>query len=397
MVRNCRCGKRTCYGEVGKPAECCKSCRSPDMVSTLPKCQCGKSPCYGFPNRKAMCCVKCKSPDMVCKTKRCRCGKSQAHFGFAGQPVECCKHCRDEGMTSNDIKCLCGTSKPTFKLPGGKAMCCYLCKSPEMISRHRKCICGKRAVFGLVDQGATHCKDCKSSDMMLYTKCFCKCGKARPHFGMPEGPSVCCMTCKTPDMVAHSRTCCSSWCETRVGTDTYEGYCYLCYVHLFPDQNVKTAYKDKERYITDCIKHIWDDRVIDVTFDKVVQGGTSRRRPDILLRLPTHVVVVEIDEHQHDRNTYCSCENKRMMEIFQDIGHLPVVYLRFNPDAWVNRAGQQFESCFNSFKNTGAPVLTNERDLKNRLAILEDRIMFYIKHPPSMEITIEHLYYDGFM
>lgn len=44
----------------------------------------------------------------------------------------------------------------------------------------------------------------------------------------------------------------------------------------------------------------------------------SKRRPDILIDLETHLIIIEVDENQHKGY---SCENKRIMEISQDLGH----------------------------------------------------------------------------
>jgi hypothetical protein len=59
--------------------------------------------------------------------------------------------------------------------------------------------------------------------------------------------------------------------------------------------------------------------------------GFSRRRPDLILHLKNHVIIIEVDENKH--NTYeCICENKRIMLISQDVDHKPILMLRFNPD-----------------------------------------------------------------
>ena len=46
------------------------------------------------------------------------------------------------------------------------------------------------------------------------------------------------------------------------------------------------------------------------------------------------IIIVEIDEYQHENITY-SCENKRIMEISQDLGHRPIIFIRFNPDEYL--------------------------------------------------------------
>ena len=45
--------------------------------------------------------------------------------------------------------------------------------------------------------------------------------------------------------------------------------------------------------------------------------------------------IVEIDENQHIEYD-CSCENKRIMELSQDVGHRPIIFIRFNPDDYLN-------------------------------------------------------------
>ena len=75
-------------------------------------------------------------------------------------------------------------------------------------------------------------------------------------------------------------------------------------------------------------------KVIDTKFEynssKMLQG-CSKKRPDIYFELPTHCIIVEIDEHQH--NTYeDSCECSRINEIVNGIGGKPVIIIRYNPD-----------------------------------------------------------------
>ncbi len=73
---------------------------------------------------------------------------------------------------------------------------------------------------------------------------------------------------------------------------------------------------------------------VDWVTDKRVEGGYSRRRPDLLLDMGSHVVIVEVDENQH--NTYdCTCEHRRMMEISQDLNNHHIVMIRFNPDGYI--------------------------------------------------------------
>ena len=88
-------------------------------------------------------------------------------------------------------------------------------------------------------------------------------------------------------------------------------------------------YKTKEKYVVDQIKQTFTN--FTWVADKKVQDGCSRRRPDLLLDMGSHIIIVEIDENKHT-DYDCSCENKRLMELSQDLQHRPIVFIRFNPD-----------------------------------------------------------------
>ena len=103
----------------------------------------------------------------------------------------------------------------------------------------------------------------------------------------------------------------------------------------------------KEHHVIDYIREVVvNESLIDVevTYDKQVQGGCSRKRPDVLMDFLTHSIIIEVDETQHSSEEYCACENKRMMQIFQDLGSRPVVFIRFNPDKYTDRDGNKHPS-----------------------------------------------------
>jgi hypothetical protein len=66
-------------------------------------------------------------------------------------------------------------------------------------------------------------------------------------------------------------------------------------------------------------------------FDESPGYECTRKRPDIRFEMPTHDVIVEIDEHQH-RGHEETCECARISEIVGAIGGKSVVFVRFNPD-----------------------------------------------------------------
>ena len=79
--------------------------------------------------------------------------------------------------------------------------------------------------------------------------------------------------------------------------------------------------------------------------DEVVDGDCSNYRPDFVYHLGSHVLIIEVDEHQH--KSYKSCageddlegrmrtEERRMMMIFQSFEGLPVTFIRYNPDGYM--------------------------------------------------------------
>ena len=94
------------------------------------------------------------------------------------------------------------------------------------------------------------------------------------------------------------------------------------------------------------------------------------RRPDLLLDMGSHIIIVEIDENKHSGYD-CSCENKRLMEISQDLQHRPIVFIRFNPDSYKNQDGVLIKSCWKLNKTGVITIITSKRsDWNTRLEIL---------------------------
>ena len=48
-------------------------------------------------------------------------------------------------------------------------------------------------------------------------------------------------------------------CDTQV-SNKYDGYCYYCFVHVFPDNELSRNYKTKEKYISNYILQVYKDK-----------------------------------------------------------------------------------------------------------------------------------------
>ena len=180
-------------------------------------------------------------------------------------------------------------------------------------------------------------------------------------------------------------------CHITTASKKYRNHCVRCFVHLFPGEKTANNYKTKELLVADFIKKYFDRE--EVISDKRVSGGCSKKRPDLLIDKLTHSVIIEIDENQHGSVDY-SCENKRVMEIFQDLGSRPIVIIRFNPDSYSYK-GKKFPSCFRVCKTTGLCIVDNKKEWKRRLEELRDTVEINLNVPRDpKEVNIISLFFN---
>lgn len=229
------------------------------------------------------------------------------------------------------------------------------------------------------------CKECNGSNLCIHQKYLSYCVECR-------GTQVCqhskvkirCKEC------GGSALCKTPFCEISANAK-YHGHCLACFIHLFPDEPNVRNYKTKEKDVVDRITQTF----IDFTWvaDKKVQDGCSRRRPDLLLDLGLHIIIVEIDENKHT-DYDCSCENKRLMELSQDVHHRPIVFIRFNPDDYTNSDGVVVKSCWKLNKMGIMQIIkTKQKEWENRIEILKHQIQYWIENPNEKTIEIVELFY----
>ena len=229
-----------------------------------------------------------------------------------------------------------------------------------------------------------HCKECGNS--------YCKHGREKTTCVTCDGSMFCkhkknkyrCKECDGRSL------CKSTWCEVR-GIPKYGGYCLNCCVQFRPDINVARNYKTKENEVVKCVKEAFPDYTW--VHDKRIGGGCSRRRPDLLLDLGTHIIIVEVDENKHD-DYDCSCENKRLMEISMDLGHRPVVFIRFNPDEYTNIEGKTVKSCWRTNKLGLMSVMKSKQtEWEERICSLKTQINYFIENVTTKTVEIIELFY----
>jgi hypothetical protein len=148
----------------------------------------------------------------------------------------------------------------------------------------------------------------------------------------------------------------------------------------------------KEKDVVDRIMRAFPD--FTWISDKKVKDGCSKRRPDLLLDMGSHIIIIEVDEYQHtDYDT--SCENKRLMELSNDLQHRPIVFIRFNPDDYVNKDGIIVKSCW-KINKSGIMQITSskQKEWEVRIDTLKRQIQYCIDNPIEKTIQVIELFYS---
>jgi hypothetical protein len=182
---------------------------------------------------------------------------------------------------------------------------------------------------------------------------------------------------------------CSNCLDGVSGKSTqFEPLCFRCYCYEHPDEIIPFRFKMKEHFFTDALKDYLETMKSDINidyqppvFDKIIDNSCSRRRPDVLIDCYTHCVILELDENQHFGY---SCENKRICELFQDLGSRPLVVLRLNPDSY--KDGVRHQGCFHYRKGK---ISIRKKEWNNRCLRIFSKMSFYMQNIPSKEITVE--------
>jgi hypothetical protein len=140
-----------------------------------------------------------------------------------------------------------------------------------------------------------------------------------------------------------------------------------------------------------------------MVFDKTIDGGCSKKRPDVLIDLLLYSIIIECDEGQHKNY---ECENKRTMHLFEDLGNRPLILIRFNPDSYTedressDENNQKVEGCFKPLTkiediHKKKFYELNEKEWKRRVDILEEVIRGKMSDDiPEKEVEEIKLFYD---
>jgi len=217
------------------------------------------------------------------------------------------------------------------------------------------------------------CKECKGSVICSHDK--------RKYTCIECNPSCACVECKS--VFVDKRSNCHPLCKA-------------CFCNSYPDHEKSTLYKIKERYLRDELRVRFPDKDINMIFDKAIDGGCSKKRPDVLIDLLLYSIIIECDENQHKNY---ECENKRTMQLFKDLGERPLILIRFNPDSYMEN-NKKVEGCFipltkieDIHKKKFYDI--NEKEWKRRIDILEEVVRGKMSDDiPEKEVEEIKLFYD---
>jgi hypothetical protein len=335
----------------------------------------------------------------LCINKDC---KKQSYYNIRGsKPKYCGKHKLDGMINVLSKKCFhenCET-RPQYNVRGlTTGLYCLTHKLDGMINvLSKKCFhenCETQPKYNV--RGLTtglYCLTHKLPNMIdvINKTCFHENCETQPFYnirGLKTG--LYCDTHKTEEMVnVINKTC--HLCDTQVCNKAYRGHCLRCFINTFPTEKVARNYKTKERNVVDNIKQVFPD--VDWRADRMISCGCSKKRPDLFLDLGTRVIIIEIDENQHT-NYDSNCETKRMMEISQDVGHRPAVFIRFNPDKYTND-NVKITSCWGTDGNGMTVVKPSKiKEWKERTNTLNNKIQYCIDNPSEKMIETINLFYD---
>lgn len=98
-------------------------------------------------------------------------------------------------------------------------------------------------------------------------------------------------------------------------------------------------------------------------------------RPDFTWDRVSWALVLEVDEGQHAASGY-SCDERRMVDIYNGYGGIPVVFVRLNPDAFKIKKKKR------------------ELTMQKRLEMLKKEVEHFLHTPPKNHFEIHRMFYD---
>jgi len=309
----------------------------------------------------------------------------------------------EKWLVKNEIRIWSGTRwycehnkrKERCTTCGGSEICehgiskekCVACNGSQICEHKRRksyCVDCKGSSICEHKRRKASCVDCKGTSV-------CTHGRLKQQCRECHGSSFCQHNIRTQDCIQCEGSAICRICKSKHGNRKYDKLCVTCAIQ--EGYTVKRNYKTKELSMVEFITQHTD---VDWINDKAYDLGCSKKRPDMVCDLGSHILIIECDENKHKNGNY-SCENKRIMELSRDFSenniHRPIVVIRFNPDTYIDSNNQKIESCWKAGKD-GILRIKNKEHWDLRLNKLLDIIHHYISNKPTKDVNFEYLFYD---
>lgn len=232
----------------------------------------------------------------------------------------------------SDMCAACGDKRANYGLPGQPARWCAGCGRPRgathtydhKLARCRDCGLVKSPKYGLPGDKPLWCKPCgdKRGAVLLRGLCV-DCGLVCACYNLPgKKNGKWCAACALPHggVALYARRC------EACGITYLKGHHTVC---ASCDTSGTRPSRVREKQVA---KWLLDAGMRWTSWDKQLpESSCGRYRPDFTFEVATHVVVLEVDEFEHARPGY-ECDNRRMLDVYNAYGGMPVVFVRYNPD-----------------------------------------------------------------
>ena len=358
------------------------------------KCEHGRQACQCVDCGTGVCIhKKIKSMCVECGTGVC------VHKKIKSRCVECkggsiCPHSKRRSRCiecSGGSICIHKQIKGRCAECGGASLCihkkrkdyCTECAESECICEHkkRKSRCTDCQGTEICPHGNSKycCVQCDSNNICEHKKLKNQCIEC-------DGIHVCehkkrrssCITC-TPE------SACQNCKHVSIIGSRWKPYCFRCYCVLNPDVKIPRQFKLKEHYVMDALKAHYKD-TLTMAFDKIIEGGCSKKRPDLFIDFGSHCLIIEVDENRH---VNYACEQKRMISLYEDLGFRKVIFLRFNPDGYTEQSIKHISPF--EYTPTGM-IKINTEEMSRRIEILITKLEECREEPENILTTL-YLFY----
>jgi hypothetical protein len=168
------------------------------------------------------------------------------------------------------------------------------------------------------------------------------CNNIHPTYGLDKNKQAThCYNCKTSNMICVRRSFCvavdkngQTYCQS-TGNKKYKNYCTHCFINLFPNDplTLQIRIKSKEIIVRDFINNNFEGFQHDIPIWTGNCECTHRRRIDHRKLIGNTLLCIETDENQH--KNYDKIDEEIRYDDVMMLHGGKFIFIRFNPDQYI--------------------------------------------------------------